>query len=164
MAMNQSSITGPKIKQDRNADGDHERRKLGRFELEALDRAEHGDCGGDHAVAIEQRGADQPDEQERGTPAAGRRAPCVEESQKRDYAALAPVIGAHDQNGVFKRDDQDERPKDQRRDARNGFGRRGSTCFGGLLEGIERTSADVAVDNAQRSQSHGSLPRGCCLR
>ena len=41
-------------------------------------------------------------------PAPGRRTPHIEKRQQRDDAALAAVVGAHDQDGVFERDDHDQ--------------------------------------------------------
>ncbi len=76
---NQTSIAGPNTEpttavprfwiseeadQDRQRDGDDERLEPRRRHLEALDRSEHGDHRGDHAVGQEQRGADQGAEHE----------------------------------------------------------------------------------------------------
>ena len=63
--------------QDRDADRDDDRRQLGRVELEAFHGAQHRYCWRDDAVAVEQRGADQPDDEERGAPAPGRRMPDI---------------------------------------------------------------------------------------
>ena len=98
MATNQTSITGPKIvadelrsfaldqeqaDQDREADRNDDARELRRIELQAFDRAEHRDRRRDHAVAVEQRGADQADDEQRGAPASGRGMPGVEQRQQR---------------------------------------------------------------------------------
>jgi hypothetical protein len=75
-------------------------------------------------------------------------------------AALTAVVGAHDQNGVFERDDHDQRPEDDRHDAHDGFGREWSGGVCGLLERIERAGADIAVDDAEccESRAGGQLP------
>ena len=58
-----------------------------------------------------------------------------------------------------------QRPEDQRRNAHDDFRRERSAGFGGLLERIERTGADIAVDNAKRGESRGGWqPRGMVLR
>jgi hypothetical protein len=142
--------------QDRDADRNDDRRELGRVELEAFHGTQHRNGWCDDAVAVEQRGSDQPDDQQRGAPASGRRTPHIEKRQQRDNAALAAVVGAHDQDGVFERDDHDQRPEDHRRDANDGFGRDLSGGICGLLEPIERAGADVAVDDAERRQGRGS--------
>ncbi len=150
LALNQEQAN-----QDRDADRNDDRRELGCVELEAFHGAQDRDCRRDDAVAIEQRGADQPDDQQRGAPAPGRRTPDIEKRQQRDDAALAAVVGAHDQDGVFERDDHDQRPEDHRYDADDGFGRDRSGGVCGLLESIERARADVAVDDAERRESSG---------
>ena len=145
--------------QDRDADRNDDRRELGCVELETFDGAQHRDGRRDDAVAVEQRGADQPDDQQGGAPASGRRMPDIEKRQQRDDAALAAVVGAHDQDRVFERDDQDQRPEDQRHDAHDGFGRERSAGVCGLLERIERAGADIAVDDAERRESGGGGQR-----
>ncbi len=89
----------------------------------------------------------------RGAPAPGRRMPDIEQRQQRDDAALAALVGAHDQDGVFERDDHDQRPEARRYDARHGFGRDRAGGVRGLLEPIECAGADVAVDDAEVRQA-----------
>ena len=89
----------------------------GRDDAEALDRAEHGDRRRDHAVAVEHRRAedaepDQPPAQPRAVLDAARH-----ERRQREDAALAAVVGAHDQRDVLERDDDHQRPEDHRQDA-----------------------------------------------
>ena len=43
----------------------------------------------------------------------------LRQRHQRQDAALAAVVGAHDQHHVFHRDDQHERPEDQRQDAQD---------------------------------------------
>ena len=168
MARNHSSITGPKmlpmnavpLRWTRNRPtriamliGTTSGRELGRVELETLDGAEHRDGRRDDPIAIEEGGPDQTDDHQGGAPTAARRMANVEKRQQRDDAALAAVVGAHDQDGIFERDDQDQRPEDDGHDAHSGFGRDRSRCVGGLLEPIEHAGADVAVDDAERRES-----------
>jgi hypothetical protein len=121
-------------------------------ELEALDRAQHRDGGGDHPVAIQQRGADQAHDQQGRAPASGRCVADVEQRQHGDDAALAVVVGPHDQDSVLGRDDDDQGPEDQRQDAQDGLWRRRAAGLDGLLERVERAGADVAIDDAERRQ------------
>ena len=144
--------------QDRDGDGNDHRRERGRVDLETFDGAEHRDRRRDHAVAVEQRGADQADDEQRGAPAPARRVPGVKQREQRDDAALAVIVGAQDQNGVFERDDQDDRPEDHRHDAHHGFGRGCPAGLDGLLQPIERAGADIAVDNAECGKRHNNGP------
>ena len=45
-------------------------------------------------------------------------------TQHGDNAALAVVVGPHDQDGILGGDDDDQRPEDQRQDAQDGLRRR----------------------------------------
>ena len=95
MTTNHTSMTGPKIlpmnsvplRWTRNSPiritmliGTTTRASCGRVDFETFDCAEHGDRRRDHAVAVEQRGADQPDDEERGAPASGWRMPGIEQA------------------------------------------------------------------------------------
>ena len=167
MTANHSSIAGPKmlpmkpvpLRWTRNspirisdADGHDHRRELRRVDFQSFHGAQYRDRRRDDAVAIEQRGPDQPDDEKGGAPASRRRMPGIEKREKRHDAALAVIVGAHDENGVFQRDDQDQRPEDQRHDARDGLGRQRPAGIGRLLERIKRARADIAVDDAQRGK------------
>ena len=72
-----------------------------RVDLEPLDGGEHRDGRRDGAVAIEQRRADEPDDQEAGPPGAGRGVAGAQQRQHGDDAALAAVVGPQDQDRVF---------------------------------------------------------------
>ena len=74
---------------------------------QALDRRQDGDSGRDHAVAVEQRRARDPDHQQR---LARPRAHDLLQRQReqRHDAALALVVGAHDKEHVLERYDDDE--------------------------------------------------------
>ena len=108
--------------QDYDAERDDNRRQPGRVDFEAFDRAQHRDGRRDDAVAVKQRRADQTDDQKGGAPDAVRCAPQVEQRQQRHDAAFTVVVGAHDQDRVFERDDHDQCPQDQRRHTQDGFG------------------------------------------
>jgi hypothetical protein len=57
--------------QDDDGERHDRRRQRGRVDLQAFDRAEHGDRRRDRAVAIEQGGADETDDEKLGPPCAG---------------------------------------------------------------------------------------------
>jgi len=157
---------GPTPLHEEKANQDHERqwhhqgRDMGRVELEALDRAQHGDRRRDHAVAVEQRRADQPDDQQGRAPTSARRVPDVEQREHGDDAALAVVVRPHDQDRILGRHDDDQRPQDQGQDTQDRVGRRHASGLDGLLESIERAGADIAVDDAERRKrkTHGTAP------
>ena len=87
-------------------------------DLEALDRGQHRDRGGDHAVAEEQCGAEDAERgQHHGGATALRPALPPQQRDERHDAALAVVIGAHHQGDVGQRDDDHHRPENQRHDA-----------------------------------------------
>ena len=142
--------------QDRSTDRNHDGCKLGCVELQTLDGAQHRNSRRDDPISVEQSGANQPDDHQRGAPTAARRVANIEKRQQCDDAALAAVVGAHDQDGIFERNDQDQRPEDDGHDAHRGFGRDGSRRICGLFEPIKRAGADIAVDNAERRESGSS--------
>jgi hypothetical protein len=141
--------------QDCDGDRNDHWRESGRVDLETFDSAEYRDRRRDHPVAVEQRSPDQTDDEQGGTPAPAWCAPRIQQREQGHDAALAVIIGAQDQNCVFERDDQEERPEDQRHDAHRcvGGGRPGR--LDGLLQPIERAGADIAVDNTECGKRHG---------
>ena len=74
---------------------------------------------------------------------------------QRQDAALAFVVGAHDEEDELDRDDQRDRPEDERDDAEDVlFGRLDRAVVGGEegLQRVERAGADVAEDDAERAE------------
>ena len=90
----------------------------GRRDLEALDGAEHRDRRRDQAVAVEQGRAEHAERDDRppacpvGSPLRG-----ITQRGEGEDAALAVVVGAHHEQQVLDRDDDDQRPEHDRRDA-----------------------------------------------
>ena len=67
---------------------------------------EHRNRRRDHAVAVQQRGAEQPErDQHRAALALGARR-LRDERQQREDAPFAVVVGAHHEQDVFDRDDR----------------------------------------------------------
>ena len=89
-----------------------------RGDLEALDRAEHRDGRRDEPVAVEQRGAEHAEQHQPTGAAAGRPRARHDQRGEGEDAALAVVVGPHDERQVLDRDDDDERPERDRGDAR----------------------------------------------
>ena len=126
-----------------------------RRDLEPLDRAEDGDRRRDHAVAVEQRGAE--DAEQRRAPTSAARRPFAggrEQRGQREDAAFALVVGAHDDGDVLDRDDEQQRVDDQRQHAEDVLVRRrhGVRAEEALAHRVERAGADVAVDDAERRE------------
>ena len=94
--------------EDYDTERDDDRGEPGRIHLETFDCAQDRYGWRDDAVAIEQCGPNQTDNKKGGAPAAGRRPARIEQCQERHDAALAMIIGAHNQDRVFERDDHDQ--------------------------------------------------------
>ncbi len=144
-------------KPDQDDDGEwHDSRcQRRRIDLQAFKGAEHGDGRRDGAVAIEKRRADKADDQKLCAPRSGPGIAGGEQRQQRDDAAFAAVIGAQNQQRVFDRNDQDQRPEDQRHHPQDCLGAERPAMGGRLgrfLQRIQRAGADVAIDDAKGSE------------
>ena len=141
--------------EDRDRQRDDDRLQARHRDLHPFDRGEDRDRRGDDAVAVEQRDAEQADrDQRRLDPGAAQRRPHDQGDQGED-AALAVVVGAHDEDDELDRDDQRDRPEDERDDAVDvGFGRLHRVVVGGEdgLQGVQRAGADVAEDDAEGAE------------
>ena len=136
----------------------------GRGDVESLDRAQHRDRRGDHAVAVKQRGAEHPqaDEQRAAAAGAGRALGKGQRHQCQD-APFTPVVRAQHDGQVFQRDDQQQRPEDQRQDAQDirGRWRQRVRAAKALAQRIEGAGADVTIHNSQRSQGQKCQVAAC---
>ena len=93
--------------------------KARRGDGEAFHSGEHADRRRDHAVADQEAGARHQGPQEHARAAVR---PVVQEAVEREYAALAVVLRPQHQERVFDRDDQGQRPDDERDGAERVFG------------------------------------------
>ncbi len=163
--MNQTSVTGPNQRETApvptrwmakrpmmmpTAMGTTKLWKAGR-QGQPFDGREHGNGGRDQRVTEEECGArDGEDEQRLGPSSDG----ALGEGEERERAAFAVVIGAQDQDHVFERDDDEERPEEERDDA-DDFGRGDAVGAGPgerFAQGVERACPDVAVHDPHRSE------------
>ncbi len=72
---------------------------------------------------------------------------------QRHGAALAVVVGPHDEHDVFEGDHQDHGPEHERQHAEHGGLRRGAPgCLEGFAERVDRAGADVPEHHAERAQ------------
>ena len=90
---------------------------------------------------------------------------------QREDAAFALVVRAHDEDQVLDRNQQRERPEDQRQDAEDVLarGRDAVRAVKTLTQRVQRTGADVAVDDAegterQKGQVTATRRRSVCWR
>ena len=135
MQRNQTTMTGPKNAATRAVPrrctanspiriamviGTTKCSEAGIGELQPLNGRQHRDRRRDDRVAEEHRGADHAEHQHE------RRAPADRpegERGERERAALAVVVGAQQDEHVFDRHDDDQRPQDHRKDAEHDLAR-----------------------------------------
>ena len=144
---------------DQDGDGNrhHVRLEQRRRDLEALDRAEHGHRRRNHAVAVEQRGAEDTESDEYRSadckpwcsgvsagPARNQRGQC-------EHTTFALVVGTHHDRDVLDRDDEDQRVDDERQHAEHVLVRRWHRVRPkeALAQCVYGTGPDVAVDDAE---------------
>jgi hypothetical protein len=152
--------------------GDRHDERLERLrrDLEALDRAQHRDRRGDHALAAQERRTEQRHERHRADAHTVRRAqPLGHQREQREDPALAAVVRAHHEQQVLARDHERERPDDERQHAQQVLAALHEAVVGvdALLERVEGTRTDVAEDHAERGEceqhfSPNSLPLRVC--
>src|SRR5207248_7035865 len=99
----------------------------------------------DHAVAIEQRGAAE-GEQHQNSAGALALGPVQGEGQQSKNSTLALIVGTHDQEDVFDRDDYYQRPENHRQNAKDVFYIEGKAVLGveALTKGVDRACPDIA--------------------
>jgi hypothetical protein len=143
--------------QHAQGEGHHPGLEYRRGDLQAFHGGEHGNGRGDDAVAVEQGGAEQAQQHE-GAGLAGIFRAALHQGHEGHDAALALVVGAHDEGGVFHRHHPHQGPEDQGQDAQDvvrGDGHRMVGAAEHLLHGVEGAGADVAVDHAEGGQGQG---------
>ena len=131
----------------------------------ALHRRQHRHRRGDHAVAIEQRSADQAaDHHQRTQPRVGRRGTPRQRGQ-RHGAALALVVGTQDEHHVLERHHPQQRPQDQRQDPQHAImvDRHPITAGEDFLQGVQRAGADIAINHPDRRHEQAQRPRRALL-
>jgi hypothetical protein len=136
--------------------------RRGRGDLDALHRGKDGDGRRDDAVPIEQRRAKKNHQGEGGGPAGFLRWMLrVDEREHRQCPAFAVVVGAHDEGHILHAHDEDERPKDEGKDADDGGGIDGGDMevLKALPQGVKRTGADIAEHDPQRPERQGRRVR-----
>ena len=118
-----------------------------RYEVQPLQCRHYRDCRRNRGIAVQQRRAAQTDEHDEGPP-------LVHPAQKRhqgENATFAAIVERQGDSDVFQRDDDHQRPQDQRQRAEHcrRFRMRAARHVKHGLERVERTSADVAKHHAK---------------
>ena len=142
-------------------------------EIEAFDGREDRDGGRNHCVAVEQRRTGHP---EQGNDAAAITERTMRQGHEAQRSAFAIVVGLQNHDDILERDDDDQCPDHQRKNAEDhlrGQGSRPSCRRQRFLQGVERARTDVAVDDADRAERQNPKRRtraavlalfcwGCC--
>jgi hypothetical protein len=91
----------------------------------------------------------------------------LRQRHQRQRSALAMVIRAQQDQHVFQRHHDDQRPQDQRENAEHGLGSDGARGPAGGDDGfaqrVQRAGADVAIDDADTAE-HQRLEAGGGMR
>ena len=133
-------------------------------DLESFHRTEHRDRRRNDAVTIEQRGADQSEDDDELLEVRVGCPPLLlkHESEQGEDSTFTAIVGAQNEDQVFDADDEDERPDYEGENAVD-VRRRASEpvlFLEALAERVEWTRPDVAVDDTEcdEGQLSESLP------
>ena len=150
--------------QDHQRERNHPGLEGVRDHLQPLDRREHRDGRGDDPVAVEQAGPEDAQQQQQVACARAVMHRLGGQGQQGHEAAFAVVVGTQHQRHVLERDDEGERPEEERQYPVH-IGRSGADLphVEYRLDGIQHTGADVAVDHADGAQDGGAHGRLCVV-
>ena len=128
-------------------------------DLQAFHCTEHGDSRRDQAVAVEQGCAEKADAHDPGsvTPPMP---PVQSQGHQRHDAALAAIIGAHDEQYVLDGDHHGQRPEDQGQRTHDiaGAGVGSERTAEHQLHRVQRAGSDVAINHADGAHDGGNQP------
>ena len=147
---------------DRRCDRDDQASQRRRGDVEALDRGKNRDRRRDHAVAEEQRCAEDPEHRKRHHgPAPAGNSSSADQGDQRHDPAFTVVVGVHNEQDVGDGDDDRHRPEDQRDDPENALrgrlDRMRIVRIEDRLLGIQRARADVSEDNPESTNRKSPL-------
>ena len=125
-----------------------------RYHREPFEGGKHGDGRGDHAVPVNERGADQTHADDKCLPLRAATSQALSAGEKRHQRhdpALTMVIDAHGDANILDRRHDNERPQNQRQAAKDD---RAVRCVRASraehdFQRIERACADVAENDAE---------------
>src|ERR1051325_4128362 len=118
-----------------------------------LQGAQHRNRRGDHSIAVEERGPEQPEHHQRAPPP-DRFFRGPDQREQGHASTLAPVVGPEEHRDVLDGDDEGEHREEQGENPEH-VRRRGSKLVPrekALLEGVDRAGPNVPVDHAQHRE------------
>lgn len=151
----------------------HDKRQRYRPVLQAVEgdlqpfyRRQYRDRRGDHAVAVEQRRADQAGNHHESLQPAERRRRPARQGRQRHHPALALVVGTQDEDHVLDGNDPDQRPEDQREHAKDAIvvGLHPVAADEDLFQGIQGTGANIPIADSNRPDHQADGRAGMPLR
>ena len=156
------ALRGEHRQQHHQGDRHDEDMKSGRGHLQAFDRTEHGHGRGDHAVAEEQRGAEDAEDAHHISRARAVAQRALGQRHQRHDAAFAIVVGAHDDGDVLQGHHQVQRPERQRQHAQHGVvvAVEPVVWRERLLQGVQRAGTDIAEHHADRTDDQRQSSSG----
>ncbi len=178
---NHSVITGPKNAGDaggavrlhgKQEDEDQHRERhhvafqLRRRHFQAFDRRQHRDGRRQQRIAIEQSRGDHAEQKHHELRARRAESP-LGKGHQGQCAAFALIVGAEQNEHIFRGDDEDQGPQDKRQHPEHGPARQVALvtagCLQGDTEGVERARADVAIDDAHAAKRERPEGSPSCL-
>ncbi len=149
--------------QNRDRDGHDRRLERRGCDFQTLHRGEHRDRRRDDSVAVEQRGSEEGEQDDRpaGADAGFFSLTWRNQRKKGQNSAGSLVVRLHDEGEVFDRDGDHQGPENQRQDAED-VARRGIDvvlAFGteAFLDRVQRARADVAEDDTESADEQWPL-------
>ncbi len=119
-------------------------------DTQPLDGRENRDGRRDDGIARKQRRSRDAEKEHRPAPFADR---MLGERHQRQGTAFAFVIGAHQEQNVFRRHGDQQRPDEKRDDPDHlALVDGGSSVLQGSLQRVQRACPDIAVDHTDRAQ------------
>src|SRR4051794_945948 len=128
-------------------------------DADPLDGGQHADRRRDQGIAVEQRQAEDAEHHQRRTLSAAAGVEPARQRGQGHHAALAVVVGPHEDADVLDRDDQGDRPehhRDHAVDVALGRAHRPVVDREDRLQRVERAGADVAEHDAERGEHQAS--------
>jgi hypothetical protein len=146
-------------RKERNQDAERDRNHVGlerrRGEFQPFHGRQHRNGRGDHRVAVKQRRPGDA-ERDRNAPPAPALKRALGQRHEGQRPPFALVVRPQQDEDIFQRHDEHERPQDQRQHADDNVARHVGPAAGRgghrLAKGVKRARADVAVHDAERAE------------
>ena len=157
-------LHGKQAKQDQQGERDYRLLESGRDHLQAFHGGQDRDGWRDDTIAVKQTGTKNANQQQHAVQLwlVFDRLGC--QRQHGHQAAFAVVVSAQHQGHIFQRNDDGQRPEEDRQDAHHVVGGKGDMSRAeNFLDGVQHAGADVAIDHTNGAQGEGAQRRlRCC--